>query len=70
MLVCFTLLLCVLVLQRASDHYQLQATLSTLGPSVVIFHETQYTGLLGEGDSTRCAQEVQFFFCLFVFVEL
>ena len=35
-------------LQAASIKYKLDIPLSTLGPSVVIFHETQYAHLLGD----------------------
>ena len=35
-------------LQAASIKYKLDIPLSTLGPSIVIFHETQYAHLLGE----------------------
>lgn len=35
-------------LQAASVKYKLDMPLSTLGPSVVIFHETQYAHLLGD----------------------
>lgn len=36
-------------MQSASDRCHLNVPLSTLGPSVVIFHETQHTEILGEG---------------------
>lgn len=36
-------------LKAASDRCKLNVPLSTLGPSVIIFHETQHTELLGEG---------------------
>ena len=38
-------------LKEASDRCKLNVPLSTLGPSVIIFHETQHTELLGEGAS-------------------
>ena len=36
-------------LKAASERCKMQVPLSTLGPSVIIFHETQHTELLGEG---------------------
>ncbi len=36
-------------LKAASERCKLNVPLSTLGPSVIIFHETQHTEVLGEG---------------------
>ncbi len=36
-------------LKAASERCKLNVPLSTLGPSVIIFHETQHTEILGEG---------------------
>ena len=44
-------------LKEASDRCKLNVPLSTLGPSVIIFHETQHTELLGEGASEGKSRE-------------
>ena len=44
-------------LKEASDRCKLNVPLSTLGPSVIIFHETQHTELLGEGASEGESRE-------------
>ena len=43
-------------LQAVSERCKLSVPLSTLGPSVVIFHETQHTDILGQGSSSPAQQ--------------
>ena len=43
-------------LRAASERCQMSVSLSSLGPSVVIFHETQHTELLGEWGGRREAE--------------
>ena len=50
------LLLWFTCLQAASERCKLSVPLSTLGPSVVIFHETQHTDILGQGSSSPAQQ--------------
>lgn len=44
-------------LKAASERFKLNVPLSTLGPSVIVFHETQHTEILGEGATPEHVRE-------------